>query len=218
MRQRSVKNKEEILARCAPWIVTDPASCRGAWKQRFRRSGDLILEIGSGKGQFIAALASAHPAFNHIAVEGGVNIAVRIVEKAEAGGQDNLLVVPEYAENPEEWFAPGEVARIYLNFSDPWPKPGHARRRLTHRWRLEQYRRIAAPDALLFFKTDNAALFAFSLEEFKAAGLPVLECAWDLQKSDLFRDNVSTEYEDKFSGEGRPICCAKVALHEGPAQ
>lgn len=216
MRQRNVKNREEILAGCAPWAVGDPAAWKGRWSLRFARQGPIFLEIGSGKGQFIVALAQTHLQANYIAVEGGVNIAVRILEKARAGALDNLLVIPRYAEDPGEWFGPGEVAGLYLNFSDPWPKPGHAARRLTHRLRLRAYSRISAPEATLTLKTDNEALFEFSLEEFRAAGLPVLAQTRDLYASDLAADNISTEYEDKFSGAGKAICYAKAALHPIP--
>lgn len=213
MRQRKVKNKEEIFVRCAPWIVSDPAACRGKWEGAFASPGKIFLEVGSGKGQFITSLAAACPRYNFIAVEGGGNIAVRILEKAESAGLKNLLVIMEYAEDLNRWFAPGETAGIYVNFCDPWPKLRHGSRRLTHHTRLAQYRRISAPGSELAFKTDNQALFTFSLEEFEAAGLPLLEHTRDLYGDGRGPQPHTTEYEDKFSGEGKPICFARAALH-----
>ena len=186
---------------------------KGAWANVFSRPGSIFLEIGSGKGQFITSLATANPEQNFIAIEGGENIAVRILEKAEAKGLDNLLVVMAYADDLNEWFAEGEAAGIYLNFCDPWPKLRHAARRLTHRCRLEQYRSITDRDGALALKTDNPSLFEFSLAEFEAAGLVLLEHTWDLHGADQSGKNHTTEYEDKFSGEGRPICYARAALH-----
>ena len=175
MRQRTVKNKDVIIAQCARWLVSDPATIKGAWAKIFSRPGSIFLEIGSGKGQFIISLAEAHPEQDFIAIEGGENIAVRILEKAAAKELDNLRVVMAYAEDLNDWFAEGEVTGIYLNFCDPWPKLRHAPRRLTHRSRLEQYRSITARDGALALKTDNQSLFEFSLAEFEAAGLALLE-------------------------------------------
>lgn len=213
MRQRTVKNKDEIIARCARWLVSDPKVCKGNWIANFSSPGKVFLEIGSGKGQFITSLAASCPEHRYIAIEGGGNIAVRILEKAEAEALDNLLVVMAYAEDLNEWFAEGEAAGIYLNFCDPWPKLRHAGRRLTHRSRLAQYRSITTRDGVLELKTDNQQLFEFSLTEFDAAGLVLLEHTRDLHGSDRKGTHHTTEYEDKFSGEGRSICYAKAALH-----
>jgi len=214
VRQRKVRNKEEIFVRCAPWIISDPTSCKGNWASVFPGSGRLFLEIGSGKGKFITSLAAAHPQYNFIAVEGGANIAVRILEKAEAAGSNNLLVITEYAEDLTRWFAPGETDGIYVNFCDPWPKLRHAERRLTHRLRLAQYQSITKPGSELALKTDNQALFTFSLQEFQAAGLVLLEHTRDLYGDGHRPQQYTTEYEDKFSKEGKPICFARAALHD----
>ncbi|HPF18166.1 MAG: tRNA (guanosine(46)-N7)-methyltransferase TrmB [Eubacteriales bacterium] len=213
MRQRNVKNKEEILRRCTRWIVWDPAAEKGSWAARFSRPGRIFLEIGSGKGQFITSLSLAHPERNYVAVEGGENILVRMAEKAEAAALDNLLIIAAYVDDPCDWFAKGEISGIYLNFCDPWPKSRHAKRRLTHRSRLDRYCRITDREAELVLKTDNRPLFDFSLKEFEAAGLHVLDHTVNLYGSNRICSDPVTEYEDQFAKEGKPICYARVALH-----
>ncbi|HHX93359.1 MAG TPA: tRNA (guanosine(46)-N7)-methyltransferase TrmB [Clostridiales bacterium] len=209
MRQRNVKNKDEIIERCGRYIVSDPCELKGRWRQQYVRPGELFLEIGSGKGRFIVSMAQAFPDRNFIAVEGGLNVAVRILEKAEAAGVDNLLVAMQYVENVCDWFGDGEVDGIYLHFSDPWPKARHAKRRLTHRERLARYRRIASPAAKLYFKTDDAAFFDFSLEEFAAAGLTAQSGGDDPHGA------CTTEYEDRAVRAGLDIHRVQMELHPG---
>lgn len=202
---RKVKHKDEIIQRCEKWIVQEPATKRANWKAEFPNEGDIYLEIGSGKGQFITRLASQNPSKNFIAVEGGDKIFVRLLQKAEQADATNLLLIPEYISNPELIFAPGEISGIYLNFCDPWPKERHAKRRLTHRDMLNQYRLVSQKGSLLAFKTDNQSLFEFSMEEFSAVGLKILVTTRDLYHSPYIESNVATEYEDKFVLRGCPI-------------
>ena len=209
---RKVKHKEEIIQRCERWVVKDPALQRGKWSDAFPKEGDIYLEIGSGKGQFITGLATQFPSKNFIAAEGGDKIFVRILQKAEKIQATNLLVITEYISSLETIFAPGEVAGIFLNFCDPWPKERHAKRRLTHRDRLAQYRLVSRAGALLAFKTDNRNLFEFSIEEFSAAGLRILAITRDLHHSPYINGNITTEYEDKFVSKGCPIYYALAEL------
>lgn len=202
---RKVKNKEEIIRRCTKWIVKNPEVERGKWRTVFPNEGDIYLEIGSGKGQFITRLATQNPFKNFIAVEGGDKIFVRLLQKAEQAELTNLLLLPEYMSKLDPIFAPGEIAGIYLNFCDPWPKERHSKRRLTHRDMLRQYRLVAKEGALLAFKTDNQSLFEFSMEEFSAAGLKTVVTTRDLHRSIYAGNNITTEYEDKFSQRGCPI-------------
>lgn len=209
---RSVKHKDEIIARCEKWIVKDPESRKGQWSKAFPGEGALHVEIGSGKGQFITGLAAQNPSKNFIAIEGGDKIFVRLLQKAEQAGAENLLLIPQYVSNLEAIFSPGEVSGIYLNFCDPWPKDRHAKRRLTHRNMLRQYRLITKDDSLLALKTDNQKLFDFSMEEFSKIGLNVLAVSRDLHHCAHAVGNITTEYEDKFAADGCPIFYALVAL------
>ncbi|NCB42338.1 MAG: tRNA (guanosine(46)-N7)-methyltransferase TrmB [Clostridia bacterium] len=212
MMHRKVKHKDEIIQRCKKWIVLDPCARKGSWAHSFTSHGKPYLEIGSGKGQFITRLASINPSKNFIAAEGGDKIFVRLLQKAEEEDIQNLLLIPEYMSDLQTIFSRGEVAGIYLNFCDPWPKERHAKRRLTHRDMLAQYRTISQEGALLAFKTDNSELFEFSMSEFLHAGLHILAYTKDLHKSEYAADNITTEYEDKFTAKGCPIFYALAAL------
>ena len=169
MRQRSVKNRDAIAADCSAWIADDPKAKRGSWRSAFADpSLPLHLEIGSGKGRFICEMARLHPDVNFIAVEGGKKINVRILQKAKDYNLSNLLVIMDYIVDARDFFAEGELDRIYLNFSDPWPKARNAKRRLTYREKLKAYEACAAPGAVLQFKTDNEELFDYSLMKAEA--------------------------------------------------
>lgn len=209
---RRVKNKDEIIVRCKNWIAEEPEARRGKWNESFPNAGALHVEIGSGKGQFITTLAMRNPSENFIAVEGGDKIYVRLLEKAERENVENILLITKYVTKIEDIFAPGEVAGIYVNFCDPWPKERHAKRRLTHRNMLQQYQMITKEGAHLALKTDNQDLFDFSLDEFSSAGLELLEFSRDLHHCAYAAGNITTEYEDKFAAEGRPIFYALAAL------
>lgn len=215
MRQRRVKNRDEICAACAGWIAQDPHALKGRWRSVFADPGQpLHLEIGSGKGRFICEMARQHPEINYIAVEGAPKINVRILQKAAQLGLKNLVVVMEFIGDLNDLFAEGELDRIYLNFSDPWPKKRNIKRRLTHRDKLASYRTCAAPGALLQLKTDNDMLFVFSLEEIRSCGMLILWVTRDLHHSAYAARNVQTEYEQKFSESGKAINCLQVVLKQ----
>ena len=213
MRQRSVKNRDAIAADCSAWIADDPKAKRGSWRSAFADpSLPLHLEIGSGKGRFICEMARLHPDINFIAVEGGKKINVRILQKAKDYNLSNLLVIMDYIVDARDFFAEGELDRIYLNFSDPWPKARNAKRRLTYREKLKAYEACAAPDAVLQFKTDNDGLFDYSLEEIRSRGLLLRWVTRDLHHSPYAEWNVETEYEQKFSARGKSINCLQAVL------
>ena len=206
MRQRRVKKRSTILQLCSNYIYDKE-------KLSLADGKPLYLEIGSGKGQFLSQMAERNPDNFYLACEGGVNINVRILQKAESMKLENLLVITEYITVPTDWFAPDTLSGIYINFCDPWPKDRHAHRRLTYRNLLEQYKIIARPGACLEFKTDNDELFEWSLEEFEAAGLmPPLEFTRDLWNSEFAEKNIHTEYEDKFGMNGKSINYIKLKL------
>ena len=182
-----------------------PENCRGCWQDIFARGErPLWVELGTGKGQFIAGLAAQHEDVNIIGIELQRGVLYYAGQKVAAAELANVrLVEGDISELPNA-FAPGEVDRFYLNFCDPWPKARHAKRRLTHRGFLEKYATLLAPQGEIHFKTDNHDLFYFSIEEFQALGWTLRDVTDDLHQNEP-AENVRTEYEQKFSAKGQPI-------------
>ena len=175
MRQRNIKNLDERIEANANYLIEDPRACRGHWREIFKNDHPIYLEIGCGKGQFITAHAEREPNSNFIACEGQASVVLRALEKAEEKSLDNLRVFIDYVHDLSDYFAQGEIAGIYLNFSDPWPKARHAKRRLTYHKRLQNYKQVLQTGGFIEFKTDNEALFEFTLEEIKQCGYPIVE-------------------------------------------
>lgn len=214
MRLRNIKGAREAIEK-SPFVELEPEKYRGRWRERFGNGRPVWLEVGMGKGQFIMELARRHPEINFIGVEMYSSVLIRAVQKRETEELENLLFLRSDARTLPECFAPGEVGRIFLNFSDPWPKDRHAKRRLTSRQFLERYTKILEQDGLVEFKTDNHDLYIFSLEEREAAGWQLLYCTEDLHHDrDMMRENVMTEYEERFSAQGNPIC--KMVIRRPP--
>ena len=212
MRQRKVKNEEEKLAKHYQYTVDNPKDFKGRWEELFNNSNEIYIELGCGKGKFILTLAEQNPDKNFIAVEGRGSIILRALEKAARSELKNIIFLREYIRDIEEYFQVGEISGVYLNFSDPWPKDRHAKRRLTHNRYLEGYKSILKPAHCLEFKTDNDALFQFALEEFKNSHMNILEYTVDLHNTQLPAKYVTTEYEDKFIATGKNINYCKVQL------
>lgn len=210
MRQRSVKNLEEKLELNSSFLIRDPREVKGKWAQVFGNDNPIYLEIGCGKGQFIFTYASQNPDKNYIAIEGQENVALRALEKAEQGGLNNLRIFIDFVNDIKDYFEEGELAGVYLNFSDPWPKARHAKRRLTYHKRLANYKEVIGKEGMIEFKTDNDALFEFSLEEIQLGGFEILEVTRDLHKSDYKSKEITTEYEDKFRNGGKNINYVKI--------
>ena len=208
MRLRNVKGARDVLAE-STYVVEEPEAHRGNWKEVFGNGNPIRMEIGMGKGRFLLELASLHPEINYIGVEMSASVLVRAVQKLEGVPEvPNVRFLNVQAEYLENFFAPGEIDRLYLNFSDPWPKARHAKRRLTSPVFLERYEKILKEGGILEFKTDNRDLFEYSLESVKGTrGWELLSHTFDLHhEEDLCRGNVMTEYEQKFSEKGQPIC------------
>ena len=263
MRQRKVKNEEEKIAQYDHWIVEDPAALKGRWKEAFGEPHpELYMEIGCGKGKFVTGLARKYPERNFLAVEGAGTVVLRALEKAagvkatildEEAAEDNGIIdspedlvvseplenirfITDYINEMEDFFEQGEVRGIYLNFSDPWPKKAHAKRRLTHRRYLAEYKKVLAPGSILEFKSDNDGLFQFSVQEFYDFGLEILEMTDDLHnvmeevpvrsvvldadenevelpgpgEGAAASAQVTTEYEDRFTAMGKNIHYCRV--------
>ncbi len=180
-------------------------SHRGAWQDVFPANRPLHVELGTGKGQFISQMAAVHPDINYLGIEVQLGVLYYAAKKTADLGLTNLHLLLFDIAGLQSIFAEGEVDRFYINFCDPWPKARHAKRRLTYRTFLDQYARLLKEDGKICFKTDNRELFDFSLEEFAERGWELSNVTYDLHQSGL-EGNIMTEYEQKFSAKGQPIC------------
>ena len=204
MRLRNVPGARETIIE-NQFSIQEPEQKKGKWAEVFGNDHPIHIEVGMGKGQFIIEMAKRNPEINYIGIEKYSSVLVRAVEKLEDFEQNNLRLIRMDAENIEEVFDKDEVDRIYLNFSDPWPKDRHAKRRLTSTRFLERYNNILTPEGRVMFKTDNKDLFDFSLEQVEEAGWILENHTYDLHHSEYNEGNVMTEYEEKFSAKGNPI-------------
>ena len=207
MRLKNVPGSRQAVAE-SNLVIKDPDRYKGSWaKEIFENANPLRIEVGMGKGQFITCLAAANPDINYIGIEKYSSVLIRAIEKVEADPLPNLRFIRMDAEDIEDVFAADEADRIYLNFSDPWPKDRHAKRRLTSERFLTRFSHILRDGGVIEFKTDNRELFDYSLEEAPAAGWTILASTFDLHNDDKMNEgNIMTEYEEKFSGLGHPIC------------
>ena len=207
MRLRNIPGADEVVSN-SPYCIQNPVEYKGKWNELLGNSNPIHIEVGMGKGRFLMELAAMHPDINYIGIERYTSVLLRAVQKMEEAPLPNVHFLCIDAATLPEIFAKDEVARIYLNFSDPWPKDRHAKRRLTSSEFLARYDQFLAADGRIEFKTDNQDLFTFSLEEIDSSD------KWHLDAStrDLHHDpvlnegNVMTEYEEKFSSLGNPIC------------
>lgn len=197
MRLRNVKNKEEILNNSS-YLVKNPMDNKGKWNKVFNNSNPIYIEIGMGKGKFIIENAIKYPNINFIGIEKFDSVLAKSLPKIPEG-LNNLLIIRLDALNIDTIFDK-EIDRIYLNFSDPWPKKRHTKRRLTYKDFLENYKKVLKKDGIIEFKTDNRGLFEYSLVSMQNFGMEFIEVYLDLHKTEVF--NVETEYEKKFSPFG----------------
>lgn len=204
MRMRKKRNRDARLERAGERWIKEPQQYCGRWGEVFGNDNPIHIEIGSGKGHFIAEMARLNPDINFIAIDVIPDVILMGLELTKDGEYPNLRFIIADAAKLLDYFAPGEVYRIYLNFSDPWKKNKQAKRRLTHKGFLDIYRRLLKPDAQIWFKTDNRALFEFSLNSFCDNNYKLANISLDLHNS-KFEGNVMTEYERKFSEQGMPI-------------
>ena len=205
MRLRNITGSREMI-RESGFVVHEPEEMRGRWKEAFGSDAPLHVEIGMGKGRFLMDMARLHPEISYIGIEKYSSVLLRAIQKMQEDPLPNVKFIRMDAEEIEAVFGEGEVDRIYLNFSDPWPKDRHAKRRLPSREFLTRYDKILIPGGKVEFKTDNRGLFDYSLESIPAAGWKIVEHTFDLHNSPMAEGNVMTEYEMKFSSEGKPIC------------
>ena len=205
MRLKNVPGARDVIAESS-LVVHEPEKQKGNWQQVFGNDHPVHIEIGMGKGRFICEMAKTHPDINYIGIEKYSSVLLRAIQKMEEEPLPNLLFIRMDAENIDEVFGLDEVDRIYLNFSDPWPKDRHAKRRLPSKEFLARYDRFLKKDGVLEFKTDNRGLFDFAVEELPQAGWKLVEITYDLHHDEeMMQGNVMTEYEQKFSSMGNPI-------------
>ena len=203
MRMRKKKNLVPRMERCGDFLIRDPYDRRGKWRELMPQARELRLELGCGKGRFTAGTAALEPDVLFIAVEMVPDAMVVAMERCVNAGLTNVYFVDANADQLPSFFAPGEVDRIYLNFSDPWPSNRHAKRRLTHGNFLKLYRQVLKEGGQIHFKTDNQGLFEFSVEEIPRFGFTLSEVTRDLHANGPV--GVMTDYEAKFYELGQPI-------------
>ena len=208
MRLRNIPRADGVID-AHHTVIKKPEEQKGNWNHVFGNEKPIQIEIGMGKGQFILNMAKAHPEINFIGIERYSSVLLRALEKydtEEFEMLENIRFICMDAREIENVFAPEEVDKIFLNFSDPWPKDRHARRRLTSPPFMAVYDQILQKDGRVEFKTDNQDLFSYSLEAIPEAGWHITEYTRDLHHSEMAEGNVMTEYEAKFSAQGKPIC------------
>ena len=204
MRLRHIAKAMPIIEE-SPFVEHEPKTCRGKWAERFGNNNPIRIEVGMGKGKFITSLAALNPEINYIGIERADSVLYRALQKQQELQLSNVVLLLLNADELALVFGSGEIDRIYLNFSDPWPKDRHALRRLTSPRYLNIYKQILKKDGMIEFKTDNRGLFDYSLESAPAAGWSVSDVTYDLHNSEYAQGNVMTEYEERFSAEGNPI-------------
>lgn len=212
MRLRNIPGAKDAIEESI-YVIQNPQENKGCWDKVFPQNQPIHLEVGMGKGRFLMDMARLHPEINYIGIEMYDSVLLRAIQKREALAEEgenlsNLMFMRMDARLLPEVFEKGEVAKIYLNFSDPWPKARHARRRLTSNEFFKLYDKVLTADGTVEFKTDNRPLFDFSVEELKTSELFVLDqLSYDLHNdSKMNQGNIMTEYEAKFSSMGNPIC------------
>ncbi len=207
MRLRNITGSREVIADSA-YVVQEAIleECPGTWKEIFGNDKPIHIEIGMGKGKFIYTMAKENPEINYVGIEKYSSVLLRAIQKMQEEELPNLKFIRMDAEDIVKVFAGGEVDKIYLNFSDPWPKERHAKRRLPSRQFLARYDIIMNEQGCLEFKTDNKELFEFALGELEPAGWKARVVTYNLHNEEkLMQGNVMTEYEEKFSVMGNPI-------------
>lgn len=215
MRQRKVKNEAEKLAAVGEYMIKGGMAYKGVWRGHFSVSDNnrpLFVEIGCGRGHFLAEHAMMNPQNLYLGIEGRSSIVLRSLELIKKKKLLNMLCIPDYIDDIRDYFGKGELDGIFLNFSDPWPKDRHNKRRLTHRRFLEGYKEVLKPGSHIEIKTDNEGLFKFTLEECKHMGMDIIEISYDLHKSNLAARFITTQYEERFRLLNKKIlyCMVKV--------
>ena len=206
MRLRNIPGAIEVIEK-SPYVIKEAEKTRGLWKELFGNDHPIHVEIGMGKGRFLMTMAEQNPDINYVGIERYTSVLLRAVQKIEENPLPNLVFLCIDAADIELVFGEQEIDKIYLNFSDPWPKDRHAQRRLPSAGFLTRFDHVLKKEGDLEFKTDNRDLFDFAVSELESAGWKARVITYDLHADEeLSRGNVMTEYEEKFSAKGNPIC------------
>lgn len=206
MRLRNIPGAREAIS-ISEYVIPEESECVGTWRELFGNDQPIHIEIGTGKGRFLMELAVLHPEINYVGIEKYSSVLLRALQKMEENPLPNVRFIRMEAEHILRYFGKGEVERIYLNFSDPWPKERHAKRRLVSREFLDRYRILLKQGGHLEFKTDNRELFDFGVEQTGPAHWEIVEITYDLHHDEKMNaGNIMTEYEERFSSKGNPIC------------
>ena len=206
MRVRNRKGAGDMLAENAHIVVENPAEFKGRWSERFGNNHPIHIEVGCGKGAFITGMAALHPEINYIAIDMQLSVLSYALDKAIEANLPNVQMMLVDGAALSEYFTDGEIDQVYLNFSDPWPKSRHEKRRLTYKSFLETYEKILHSEGEIHFKTDNRGLFEYSLVSLANYGMELKQVWLDLHQDETFApQNVMTEYEQKFSQKGQVI-------------
>lgn len=211
MRLRNKPWAKEKIEAHPQYVLASPERFKGKWHEAFGNNNPVHIEIGTGKGQFIVGMAKANPHINYLGIEMQESVIVSALDRLIEEELPNVKLLNINAVTLAEFFAGGDVSRIYLNFSDPWPKTRHDKRRLTYKTFLQQYEEILIKNGEVHFKTDNQGLFEYSLISFSEYGMLLKYISLDLHKSD-FEGNIMTEYEEKFSQKGNRIYRCEVSF------
>ena len=204
MRVRKRKGAEEHLANHPQYVILEPEAAKGKWRELFGNDNPIHIEVGSGKGAFITGMAQQNPDINYIGIDIQLSVLSYSLDKVLASGAENVKLLRVDGSTLTNYFEDGEVDMMYLNFSDPWPKSRHEKRRLTYKTFLDTYKQILPENGEIHFKTDNRGLFEYSLASFSQYGMVINKVWLDLHASD-YEGNVMTEYERKFSEKGQVI-------------
>ncbi|MGM7682173.1 tRNA (guanosine(46)-N7)-methyltransferase TrmB [Cytobacillus sp. Hm23] len=209
MRLRNKPWAKDHLLQYPQFAIQNPENNQGKWHEIFGNKNPIHIEVGTGKGNFITEMAKEHPHINYIGIEVYESVIVSALDKLIEADLPNVKIINANAVDLAEFFARGDIERVYLNFSDPWPKNRHEKRRLTYQSFLQLYENLLVDGGEIHFKTDNQSLFEYSLMSFSKYGLQLTYVSLDLHKSD-FKGNIMTEYEQKFSSKGQRIYRCEV--------
>ena len=211
MRVRNRKGATELLEAHPQYVILNPADAKGRWQEIFGNDHPIHVEVGSGKGAFVSGMAKANPEINYIGIDIQKSVLSYALDKVLATDVPNIKLLWVDGTDLTDYFEEGEIDRLYLNFSDPWPKKRHEKRRLTYQSFLATYQQILPENGEIHFKTDNRGLFEYSLVSFSQYGMKLKGVWLDLHASD-FEDNVLTEYEQKFANKGQVIYRVEAAF------
>lgn len=216
MRLRHKPWAKEKIEENPYYVIPNPEHYYGKWHELFENDFPIHIEVGTGKGRFVTEMARSHPDINYIGIELQESVIVSALDRLIEAGLPNVKLLNTNGEDLRKFFAKGDVDRVYLNFSDPWPKKRHEKRRLTHESFLRVYEDVLVDNGEIHFKTDNRGLFEYSLVSFSQYGLLLKYVSLDLHNSEM-EGNIMTEYEEKFSAKGHPIYRSEVQYQNGKA-